>query len=137
VTTSCTDAEKVRFTAHLLEGPVASWWDTYQITHPIEGVIWDSFQEGFRAAHISSGVMGLKKKEFYGIRHKFHSVSEYIDEFTKLSRYAPDDINTDAKRKEKFLEGLNDELSIPLSIAYTPTFQSLLDQAINLESKIK
>jgi hypothetical protein len=64
-------------------------------------------------------------------------VSEYIDEFTNLSRYAPDDIDTDAKRKEKFLEGLNDELSIPLSVAYTPTFQSLLDQAITLESKVK
>jgi hypothetical protein len=137
VTTSCTDAEKVRFAAHLLEGPVASWWDTYQITHPIEGVTWDSFQEGFRAAHISSGVMGLKKKEFCDLRQKYHSVSEYIDEFTNLSRYAPDYVDTDAKRKEKFLEGLNDEPSIPLSVAYTPIFQSLMDQAITLESKVK
>jgi hypothetical protein len=29
VTTGCTDAEKVRFAAHLFEGPAASWWDTY------------------------------------------------------------------------------------------------------------
>jgi hypothetical protein len=137
VTTSCTDAEKVRFAAHLLEGPAASWWDTYQITHPVEGVTWDSFQEGFRAAHISAGVMSLKKKEFRDLKQKYRSMSEYIDEFTNLSRYAPDDIDTDAKRKEKFLEGLNDELSIPLSVTYTPTFQSLLDQAITLESKIK
>jgi hypothetical protein len=81
--------------------------------------------------------MGLKKKEFSDLRQKYRSVSEYIDEFTNLSCYAPDDIDTDAKRKEKFLEGLNDELSIPLSVAYTPTFQSLLDQAITLESKMK
>jgi hypothetical protein len=94
VTTSCTDAEKVRFAAHLLEGPTASWWDTYQITHPIEGMTWDSFQEGFWAAHISSGVMGLKKKEFLDLRQKYRSVSEYIDEFTNLSCYAPDDIDT-------------------------------------------
>jgi hypothetical protein len=68
VTTGCTDVEKVRFAAHLLEGPAASWWDTYQITHPIEGMAWDSFQEGIRAVHISSGVMGLKKKEFCNLR---------------------------------------------------------------------
>jgi hypothetical protein len=43
VTVGCTDAEKVRFAAHLLEGPAANWWDTYQITHPIDGVTWDSF----------------------------------------------------------------------------------------------
>jgi hypothetical protein len=71
MTTGCTDAKKVRFAAHLLEGPAASWWDTYQITHPIEGVTWDSFQEGFRAAHISCGVMGLKKKEFRDLRQKY------------------------------------------------------------------
>jgi hypothetical protein len=137
VTTGCTDAEKVRFAAHLLEGPAASWWDTYQTTHPIDGVTWDSFQEGVRAAHISAGVMSLKKKEFRDLKQRHYSVSEYIDEFTNLSRYTPDDIDTDAKRKEKFLEGLNDELSIPLSVAYTPTFQALLDQAIILENKMK
>ena len=38
VTVGCTDAEKVRFAAHLLEGPAASWWDTFQITHPIADV---------------------------------------------------------------------------------------------------
>jgi hypothetical protein len=135
VTTGCIDAEKVRFVAHLLEGPAANWWDTYQITHPIHGVIWDSFQEGFWVAHISCGIMGLKK-EFCDLRQKYRIMSEYIDEFTNLSRCAPDDIDTDGKRK-KFLEGLNDDLSIPLSISYTPTFQSLLDQAITLESKMK
>jgi hypothetical protein len=88
-----------------LEGPAASWWDTYQITHPIDGVTWDSFQEGFQAAHISSGVMGLKKKEFRDLRQKYHNVSEYVDEFTNLSRYAPDDIDTDAKKEGEVLRG--------------------------------
>jgi hypothetical protein len=81
--------------------------------------------------------MSLKKKEFRDLRQKYRGVSEYIDDFTNLSRYVPDDIDTDAKRKEKFLEGLNDELSIRLSIAYTPTFQALLEQAIILENKMK
>src|SRR4051812_2550846 len=31
VTVGCTDAEKVRFAAHLLEGPAATWWDNFQI----------------------------------------------------------------------------------------------------------
>ena len=28
VTIGCTDGEKVRFAAHLLEGPTADWWDS-------------------------------------------------------------------------------------------------------------
>jgi hypothetical protein len=49
--------------------------------------------------------MGLKKKEFRDLRQKFHSVSEYIDEFTNLSCYAPDDIDTDAKKEGEVPRG--------------------------------
>jgi hypothetical protein len=59
-----------------------------------------------------------KKKEFHDLKQRYHTVSEYIDEFTNLSCYAPDDSDTDAKRKEKFLEGLNDELLICLKRIY-------------------
>ena len=34
------------------------------------------------------------------------------EEFSKLARYAPDDVATNAAKQEKFLEGLNDELSV-------------------------
>jgi hypothetical protein len=60
-----------------------------------------------------------------------------MDDFCALSRYAPDDIDTDAKRKEKFLNGLKGELKIPLSVAYAPNYQSLLDQAVILDNNIR
>ena len=94
-------------------------------------------EEGFRTHHISSGVMSLKKKEFHNLRQNHRSVAEYIDAFNDLARYAPDDVDMDVKRKDKFLDGLNDELSIQLSIAYLPTYQSLCDKATVLESKMK
>ena len=77
VTCECTDAEKVRFTAHLLEGPAAMWWETYQVTHPLEGMTWDAFKEGFRNAHISSGTMKVKKEEFRSLRQGGRSLKEY------------------------------------------------------------
>ncbi|KAK1680455.1 hypothetical protein QYE76_041303 [Lolium multiflorum] len=137
VTIGCTDAEKVRFAAHLLEGPAASWWENFQVTHPIAEVTWAIFEEGFRTAHISSGVMDLKRTEFLNLRQGHRSVSEYIEEFSNLARYAPDDSNTDAKRKERFLKGLNDELMVQLSVVYLPTYQSLCDKAITLEDTMK
>src|SRR3954468_3932135 len=54
-----------------------------------------------------------------------------------MARYAPDEVDTDAKRKDKFLVGLNDELNLQLSVAYVPTYQSLCDQATILENKMK
>src|SRR3954470_903319 len=85
VTVGCTDAEKVRFAAHLLEGPAATWWDNFQITTPIEDVTWAIFEDGFRTAHISSGVMYLKKKEFRNLKQRHLSVPEYIEEFNNLA----------------------------------------------------
>ena len=117
VTIGCTDAEKVRFAAHLLEGPAADWWDIYQITYPIEEMTWDLFQKGFLTAHVPSGVMKLKREEFLDLRQDDRNVIEYINEFNNLSRYALDDVDTDTKRKERFLNGLNDELSILLTAA--------------------
>ena len=76
-------------------------------------------------------------RQRWGLRQGGKSLKEYMDDFQALSRYAPDDVDTDAKRKSKFLRGLNDELRIPLSIAYTPNYQKLLDQALVLEDGMK
>ena len=64
----CTDAEKVRFAAHQLDGPAASWWENYTTTFPIANVTWDQFQQAFRTAHVSAEVLSLKKREFHNLR---------------------------------------------------------------------
>ena len=43
-TVGCTDAEKVCFAAHQLDGPAASWWENYTATFPVANVTWDQFQ---------------------------------------------------------------------------------------------
>ena len=79
----------MRFTAQLLEGPAAMWWETYQVTHPLDGMTWDAFKDGFRNAHISSGIMNLKKEEFRSLRQGGRTLKEYMDDLCMLSRYAP------------------------------------------------
>src|SRR3954462_10277277 len=101
-TVGCTEAERVRFASHLLEGPAAAWWDNYLVTYPIDTITWAQFQTAFRAAHVSAGAISLKKKEFRSVRQGGRSVTEYVEEFNKLSRYAPDDVRDDATRQEKF-----------------------------------
>jgi hypothetical protein len=39
------------------------------------------------------------------------TVSEYVTRFTQLSRDAPDDVDTDEKKQECFLNGLDDGLA--------------------------
>jgi hypothetical protein len=41
-------------------------------------------------------------------------VSEYVTRFTQLSHYAPNDVGTDEKKQECFLNGLEDGLAYAL-----------------------
>jgi hypothetical protein len=54
--------------------------------------------------------MIVRKEEFLALKQGHLSVSEYMDKFLQLSRYAPEDINTNAKRQYIFLRGLVDPL---------------------------
>jgi hypothetical protein len=79
--------------------------------------------------------MKLKKKEFLSLMQGGMSVSEYRDRFTQLSRYAAEEVDTDEKRQERFLEGLIRPLNNQLQCHSFPNFQTLPNKAIGLESK--
>jgi hypothetical protein len=42
------------------------------------------------------------------------SVDEYLNSFIQLERYTPDDINTDEKKHDMSLNGLNDDIQFQL-----------------------
>jgi hypothetical protein len=52
--------------------------------------------------------MIVRKEEFLALKQGPLSVSEYRDKIMQLSRYAPEDVNKDAKRQCRFLRGLAD-----------------------------
>ena len=63
------------------------------------------------------------------------SVNDYVTKFTQLSRYAPEDVNTDAKKQDCFMEGLNYGLQVQLVTHEFADFQSLVNKALVLQSK--
>ena len=50
--------------------------------------------------------MDRKKREFRNLTQGNKTVEAYQREFLDLSRYAEEDIATDARRQEKFRDGL-------------------------------
>jgi hypothetical protein len=64
-------------------------------------------------------------------------VNEYLNSFIQLSRYAPEDINTDEKKHDMFLNGLNDDIQFQLLNMDYADFQHMVDNAIVTENKIK
>jgi hypothetical protein len=66
--------------------------------------------------------MTVKTEEFLALKQGPMTVSEYRDRFLQLSRYAPEDVSTDAKRQYHFLRGLVDPLHYQLMNHTFPTF---------------
>jgi hypothetical protein len=94
----CNNREKVLFASHQLVGPAADWWDAYVEAHEEPKAInWKEFRNSFGSHHVSLGVMKLKK-EFENLKQGSMTVSACVTRFTKLSNYAPDNVDTDEKK---------------------------------------
>jgi hypothetical protein len=100
---------------HQLFGTTANWWETYCNAHTdVDSITWNGFKAHFRNHYIPCGTMKLKMKEFTNLRQGNMMVNEYLNSFIQLSRYATKDIDTDEKKQDMFLEGLNDDIQFQL-----------------------
>jgi hypothetical protein len=77
------------------------------------------------------------KKEFTDLKQGSVTVNEYLNSFIQLSRYATKDINTNEKKQDMFLEGLNDDIQFQLLNTDYADFQHMVNKAIVIENKLK
>jgi hypothetical protein len=132
----CNNCEKVLFASQQLEGPAADWWDAYvEAYEEAESINWQEFKNSFHSHHVPLGVMKLKKKEFEELKQGSMSVSEYVTRFTQLSHYASDNMDTNEKKQDWFLNGLNDGLAYALEARDFINFQDMVDKALVLENR--
>jgi hypothetical protein len=64
------------------------------------------------------------------------TVNEYVTKFTQLSRYAPNEVDTDEKKQDYFLNGLNDGLAYALEAWDFENFQWMVNKVLVLENRI-
>jgi hypothetical protein len=129
------DEEKVRYSVHLLSGPAAAWWDNEVTLQLPEKVFsWEEFKEKFRTFHVPESVVELKRREFEDLKQGSATMMVYIKEFTRLSRYASDEVSTDSKRVKRFLRGLDPYAAMQMKLTKPRNFQELMDTAITWEN---
>ena len=79
--------------------------------------------------------MSIKQHEFLALKQGRKTVAEYLYEFNFLARYAPDDVSTDQRRRNRFLNGLSEELQMAVALHDFGNFQQLVNKTIVAESK--
>jgi hypothetical protein len=81
--------------------------------------------------------MELKRREFENLKQNDSPVMRYVREFSVLSRYATDEVNTEGKRKKRFMKGLHPYMKMQLRLTRPTKFQELVDAAVTLEYDYK
>ncbi|KAK1679656.1 hypothetical protein QYE76_040504 [Lolium multiflorum] len=97
---------------------------------------WEDFKTKFSRYHVPQGLIKKMRDEFRELQQGRMSVVEYRDRFLTLSRYAPDETGTNEKRKERFLNGLHDEMQTVLVNIPFADLEALVDSAIQMEGKL-
>jgi hypothetical protein len=85
-------------------------------------VSWVEFRNAFRAYYIPAGVMRKKRQEFMDLKQGGRSVHDYSKQFNHLAQYAPDQVDTDEKKKDHFMIGLSIKLQECMALNSRGTF---------------
>jgi hypothetical protein len=106
-----TEVQKTLFAAQQLRGDASAWWANYTVTRPTDyQVPRAEFHDAFRTHYIPAGVMRKKRQEFMDLKQGGRSMHDYSKQFNHLAQYAPDQVDTEEKKKDCFMIGLSTKL---------------------------
>jgi hypothetical protein len=134
----CTKVQKTLFTAQQLCGDASAWWANYTATYPANyQVLWAKFCSTFCTHHILAGVMRKKRQEFMDLKQGGRSVHDYSKLFNHLAQYAPDQVDTDDKKKDRFMIGLSNKLQERMALNTGGSFPEFVGNVIITDDVIR
>jgi hypothetical protein len=129
---------ETKFTMQQLRGDASAWWAKYTVACPTNyQVPWEEFREAFRAHHILVSIMRRKHQEFMDLKQGGWSVHEYSKLFNHLVQYASEQVDTDGKKKDRFMNGLLTKLQERLALITGGTFPKFVSNAIIADDVIR
>jgi hypothetical protein len=106
-----TEVLKTEYAAHQLQGPARMWWKHHRTTFPPNAHIrWREFTDAFRGVYIPAGLTEIKLGEFLALNQGTKTVTQYLHAFNNLCRYAPDMVDTNAKKITSFKRGMSPKM---------------------------
>jgi hypothetical protein len=87
------------------------WWEHFKSMQPAgREVTWAEFKKAFKDHHISKALMVRKMKELLALNQGDDIVYQYAEKFNYLFQYGEHNVYTDAKKMERFRDGLKGDL---------------------------
>jgi hypothetical protein len=114
------------------------WWANYTATRPVDyQVPWAEFRDAFRAHYIPAGMMRKKHQEFMDLKKGGRFVHDYSRQFNHLVQYAPDQVDTDDKKNDRFMIGLSTKLQERMALNTGGTFPEFVSNVMIADDAIR
>jgi hypothetical protein len=133
----CLEENKANFAALQLRGEAVMWWDHFKTMQQGHAVTWDEFKQAFKSHHIPKGLMDRKMRELLDLKQGSNTVFHYARQFNSLCQYGGHHVDTDAKKIERFRDGLDGKLYEQLNLLEPDSFHELVNKAISQEDAMK
>ena len=129
----CTSEEKLECSTSLLQDEAYQWWVSVTRTAPLERVTWRFFLDEFKKNYVGRIYLNNMQREFHNLKQRQLSVTEYLREFTRLSKYAPKMLVTKEEMCRKFEDDLNDHIQNHFIGFFHDDFSKIMTCALNVE----
>jgi hypothetical protein len=100
-------------------------------------VSWAEFCDAFRVHYIPADVMRKKHQKFMDLKQGGRSVHDYSKQFNHVAQYAPDQVDTDDKKKDRFIIGLSTKLQERMALNTAGTFPEFVSNVMITDDAIR
>ena len=128
-----TSEEKLECATPLLQDEAYQWRVSVTRTAPLVRVTWWFFFDEFKKHYVGRIYLNNMRREFHNLKQRQLSVTEYLREFTRLSKYAPEMLVTKNKKCHKFENGLNDHIRAHVTRFFHDDISKIMTCALNVE----
>jgi hypothetical protein len=98
-------------------------------------VTWEEFKLAFREHYVPEEVLQMKLEEFIRLKQGGDTVMQYLNKFNHLSQYAINQVDTDLKKNNCFMRGLNDGLQRIMATCLDLTYSRAVSTTLAVEAK--
>nr|XP_017227894.1 PREDICTED: uncharacterized protein LOC108203463 [Daucus carota subsp. sativus] len=129
------DNQKVEYATYFLKGESNYWWETAKALEP-EGIItWDRFKRMFLDKYFPRYMQTQMEMKFFELKQDNMTVGEYEKNFTELSRFMGEYVDSEEKRAKRFQQGLKPWLRSRVAAFELTTYAEVVQKAMVIEGE--
>lgn len=125
---------KTTFAAYMLKGEANFWWETIEAREENKSLEWNRFKELFLEKYFPPCLESQMDINFLELKQGDMSIAEYVNKFNELARFAPHQVNTEARKARRFEQGLNKWIRSKVSVLELKDFSILVQKTLIVES---